>query len=99
MTTPDEESQTARLLEAGQYASAIQVLRPLAQAGSAYALLCLGWIYDSGVAGERDEATAEYHYRKAAELGVASGYFELARFLYDQGKLGEARGLFAEGGQ
>ena len=97
--TIQEELKVAQLLTAGKYADAVLLLEPLADQNSAYALLNLGWLYDSGNIGNRDTNLAKYYYQKAVKVDKVAGTFELARLLYDEGDMIEARQLFKDGEQ
>ncbi|HTW54522.1 MAG TPA: tetratricopeptide repeat protein [Stellaceae bacterium] len=54
----------------GDYASALKILRPLAEHGDAKAQFRLGFMYDSGQGVPRDQAEAAKWYRKAGDQGV-----------------------------
>ncbi|MFA6032633.1 MAG: hypothetical protein WC889_07015 [Myxococcota bacterium] len=99
MESSDEEIYAAQLLRLGKYESAARALQPMADKNYPYALLSLGWIYDSGNLGNRDASLAKFYYEKAANLGIGAGYFELARLLYDEGTFSESRILFAKGAE
>jgi uncharacterized protein len=72
--------------EKGVYATALRLLRPLAEQGEASAQYNLGVMFDNGQGVPQDYATAVSWYRKAAEQGHAAA----------QNNLGL---IFANGGQ
>ena len=61
----------------GDYATALQVLRPLAEQGVAPAQAILGVMYDNGQGVPRDDATAVAWFRKAADQGLAHAEYDL----------------------
>jgi uncharacterized protein len=71
--------------EREDYATAIQVLRPLADRGNADAQARLGWMYHYGEGVPQDDAAAASWYRKAANQGDADAQSTLG-FLYEYGK-------------
>ncbi len=54
--------------ESGDYATALKVLRPLAEQGQPDAQFRLGTMYDNGLGLPRDAARAEYWYNKACPV-------------------------------
>ena len=48
MTVLADEQLAAQAVEAGAYEEAVRLLRPLVERNSEYALLTLGWIYETG---------------------------------------------------
>jgi uncharacterized protein len=70
----------------GVYATALRLLRPLAEQGEANAQYNLGLMFDNGQGVPQDYATAVSWYRKAAEQGHAAAQYNLGR-------------IFANGGQ
>ena len=64
--------------ERGDYATALQELRPLAEQGHAEAQNFLGWMYRWGLGIPMDDAAAAKWYRKAAEQGIAEYMTRLA---------------------
>ena len=72
--------------ERGDYATALQELRPLAEQGHAEAQNYLGWMYRWGLGVPMDDAEAVKWYRKAAEQGIAEYMTRLASmYLLDWG--------------
>jgi TPR repeat protein len=63
--------------DAGDYATALQEWRPLADQGHARAQTSLGLLYGNGDGVIQDYAEAVYWYRKAAEQGLAVAQFNL----------------------
>jgi TPR repeat protein len=99
MNLQDDEQNAYQALESGNYEDAVRILKPMADRDSSYALLSLGWIYDSGKIGNRNTELAAHYYSKAASLGHSAGSFELGRLRYEEGRLDESRALFADGGK
>ena len=66
---PLEDAQGAD--QKGDYATEMQILRPLAEQGNALAQLGLGVMYANGQGVPQDDAQAVVWYRKAAEQGDA----------------------------
>lgn len=99
MMSLEDEFKAAALLDSGDVDGAVRMLKPMADDNSPYALLCLGWIYDSGKTGDRSTELAALYYGKAAGLGVSRGFFELGRLKYREGLLIEARDSFFEGSE
>jgi len=88
-----------RAIEEKQYTKAVGLLQPLASRRSEYALLALGWIYDTGSVGPPDKEAARSYYERAVELGSAVGYLELGRLLLERGEQKRARALFEKGAE
>src|SRR5271165_4439770 len=70
---PFEDAQAAD--QKGDYATELQILRPLAEQGNALAQLGLGVMYANGQGVQQDYAQAVVWYRKAAEQGDARAQF------------------------
>ena len=68
-----------RAAEAGDYASALQEWRPLAERGEALAQNNLGFMYARGLGVAQNHAEAVRWYRAAAEQGEAMAQINLAR--------------------
>jgi uncharacterized protein len=64
-------------VERGDYATALQLLRPLAVKGDDVAQFDLGVIYDNGWGGSRDYVKATQWYRRAADQGNADAQYNL----------------------
>jgi uncharacterized protein len=73
--SPYEDANAA--LDAGDYALAAQLYRPLAEHGNAEAQYNLGAMYDGGRGVPQDHVTAMSWYRKAAAEGSARAQFLL----------------------
>jgi len=69
----------------GDYATALSLLRPLADQGNATAQDGLGSLYEQGRGVARDDGQAVQWFRKAAEQGLATGENDLG-FMYSQGR-------------
>src|SRR5690554_3388796 len=68
----------------GDYQTALQEWRPLAEQGNTVAQFNLGIMYDNGYGVPQDKAEAAKWYRMAAEQGDADAQFNLG-VLYDNG--------------
>jgi len=71
-----EEARVA--VEAQDFGRAVELLRPLAQAGDAQAQVGLGHLYSTGSGVPRDEAEAARWYRLAADQGHPIAQYNLA---------------------
>ncbi len=71
--------------ERGDFATAVQEFRPLAEQGVAEAQFILGLIYAIGSGIPKDKAEAFKWYRKAAEQGYADAQYNLG-IMYDKGR-------------
>lgn len=69
----------------GDYATALQLLRPLAEHGDAHAQYLLGLSYDLGHGVPKDSAEAASWYRRAADQGVVGAQADLGT-LYASGR-------------
>lgn len=99
MSFENGEQLAARAIEEGAYEEAVRLLQPLAERNSAYALLTLGWIYESGVAGATDKNAARTYYEAAAAQGSAAACHYLGWLLFREGQEPEARAAFERGAQ
>jgi TPR repeat protein len=99
MTAQDDERLAAQAIEARAYEEAMRLLRPLAERGSEYALLTLGWILEKGAAGATDKEAARLHDERAAALVSAAAHLELGRLLSSEGEAERARAAFAAGAE
>ena len=66
-----------RAFERGDYATALRLLRPLAEQGDATLQYVVGHMYAKGWGVPQDDAVAVEWYRKAAEQGDASAQHDL----------------------
>jgi TPR repeat protein len=97
-TTEKELDCKAKIaIESGDYSGAITLLHPLAEANSEFALLSLGWIYETGSGTASDKVAAKLFYKRAASIGSDLGCFELGRLLVNDGNDVEARSAFVKG--
>ena len=80
---PLEDAETAH--KNGDYATALRLLRDLAEQGDAVAQNRLGVMYSQGQGVAKDEAEAVRWYRKAAERGNADGENNLGS-MYESGR-------------
>ena len=67
----------------GDYATALQLIRPLAEQGNAIAQYSLGVFYDTGRGVQQDYAEAAKWYRKAADQGEAAAQANLGNMYYN----------------
>ena len=80
---PPEDADAA--YQRSDYATALRLLKPLAEQGFADAQYNLGFLYDQGEGMTQDYAEAARWYRLAAEQGFADAQYNLG-FLYEQGE-------------
>jgi uncharacterized protein len=80
---PFEDAKAAD--QKGDYATELQILRPLAEQGNALAQLGLGLMYAKGQGVPQDYAQAFVWYRKAAEQGDADAQTTVG-LMYRQGR-------------
>ncbi len=80
---PYEDGDAA--YEKGDYATALQLYRPLAEQGHMLAQFSLGYMYANGEGLPRDFAEAVRWYRKAADQGNAAAMVNLG-LKYEQGQ-------------
>lgn len=99
MTNGDHEQLAWQAMEAGNYVAALPLLKVLAERNSEYALLSLGWIYETGVLGAPDKTAARSFYEHAAQVGSAEAYGRLGLLLRDEGKEEQAETAFKQGAQ
>jgi TPR repeat protein len=78
-----EDASTA--YKKGDYATALRLIRPLAEQGVAEAQDKLGLMYEYGQGVPKDYAAAMGWYRKAAEQGLAGAQYALG-FIYENGQ-------------
>jgi TPR repeat protein len=83
MAGPLEDGLAA--FERGDYATALHLLKPLAEQGYASAQANLGNMYANGRGVPQDDAEAVKWYSKAAEQGVAQAQFNLG-VMYARGE-------------
>jgi TPR repeat protein len=70
-------------LRDGNFATALRLLRPLAEQGDAGAQFNLGRMYTSGQGVPQDYAAAAVWYRKAADQGYADAQYNLGNMYFD----------------
>ena len=83
-TLADQKDEAWAAFQAGDYDTALSILRPLAEQGDVVAQGSLGFMYDNGRGVPQDYAEAVKWYRKAAEQGDAFAQGRLG-FMYDNG--------------
>jgi TPR repeat protein len=94
-----DEFLAGQAIEAGAYEEAVRLLRPLAERNSEYALLTLGWIYETGATGTPDKDAARSFYEHAVSQGSATAYRYLGWLLFSDGQETDARAAFERGAQ
>lgn len=99
MPDPNDEQLAWQAIEAGAYEEAVRLLRPLAERNSEWALLTLGWVYETGATGTQDKVAARSFYEHAASQGGATAQLCLGRFLWRDAQEMEARAAFERGAQ
>ena len=82
--------QAAAALKAGDYATAVRELRPLAEQGDPWAQGYLAVLYAHGHGVPQDDTEAAKWYRRAAEQGHAVGQYQLGLY-YAEGRGGVPR--------
>ena len=97
MSFENDEYLAGQAMEAHNYSEAVRLLRPLAERNSQYALLTLGWIYESGATGSPDKDAARALYEQAAISGSAAAYRYLGRLLVRDGQEAAAISAFERG--
>jgi uncharacterized protein len=80
---PLEDGQ--RAYKRGDYATALKLLRPLAEQGNANAQSNLAWMYDQGQGVPQDFKEAMEWYRSAAEQGFHEAQYNLG-VMYSEGR-------------
>ena len=99
MSLQSDEFRAGQAIKAGDYDQAVRLLRSLAERDSAYALVTLGWIYETGATGASDKQAARSFYEHASAQGDATACLYLGRFLWREGQEVEARKAFERGAQ
>jgi hypothetical protein len=97
VSSENSEQLAWQAMERGAYDEAVRLLEPLAHRNSEWALLNLGWIYETGVTAPPDKDAALSLYARAASLGSAAGCFDLGRVHLKRGDEGSARSAFRAG--
>jgi uncharacterized protein len=69
----------------------------LAERKSIYALITLGWIYDTGSAGKADRNLARIYYERAATEGSCTAYHYLGWLFWENGDEKKSRDAFENG--
>jgi TPR repeat protein len=99
MPEANDERLAWQAIEAGAYEEAVRLLRPMAERNSEWALLTLGWIYETGATGTADKEAARIFYEDAASQGGATACLYLGRLLWRDAQDIEARAAFERGAQ
>jgi hypothetical protein len=95
----NSEQLAWQAMEEGNYDEAVRLLTPLAHRNSEFALLSLGWIYETGATAAPDKDAALSFYTRAVSQGSAAGSFDLGRLLLDRGEEAKARSAFRAGAE
>ncbi|MEP3224336.1 MAG: hypothetical protein ABJO01_00040 [Parasphingorhabdus sp.] len=99
MTPYEIELRVADLIEEKRYQDAFGLLLPIADNGSEFTLMTLGWLLSNDVIAENNNHTAmEYHYR-AARKGNRQAFIAYGKLLLDEGLASEALMIFEEGAE
>jgi TPR repeat protein len=99
MSYQDEEQIAARAMESRNYEEAFRLMQPLVEKGSQYALLSLGWIYQTGAVGPPDNETARDYYERAASEGSDLAHLYLGRLLASNKDERGAKSAFERGAE
>lgn len=99
MTQHEAESRAAGLVEQKRYDEAQKLLYELAENGSLYASLTLGWLYEADEAGRKNAKAARYFYERAASMGSPSAHWRLGSLLVRENELVSARAAFRAGAE
>jgi TPR repeat protein len=98
-TGSGQEHRAYYAIEKGDYEKARSLLEPVAARNSAYSLMTLGWLFESGNLGPPDGQTALSYYKRAASQGSAEANQRLGRLLLEQGNEKEAQAAFEHGAE
>lgn len=99
MSLKQREYLAGQALKAGDYDEAVRLLKSLAHQNSEYALLTLGWIYETGATAVADKEAALSFYARAASQGSSAGCFGLGRVLLGRDEEAKARSAFRPGAE
>jgi TPR repeat protein len=99
MSLVEDEYLAGQAMEAGVYDEAVRLLTPLSHRNSEYALLSLGWIYETGATAPPDKDAALSLYARAASQGSAAGCYALGRLHLGRGDDDSARSAFRVGAE
>lgn len=97
MSIESEQRLAFDALNAGNHERAKQLLLPLAQQGSTYAMNLLGWIYGYGKVEDANKAVGASWYRRAADGGIIEAFYYSGWLLLEIGDEDEAREAFEKG--
>ena len=84
-------------MERKNYKEAFDILQSQIQPESEYTLATLGWLYNTGVAGIKDNNLARLYCRRASELGSIDAHFQIGMIELSQNNNEAARTVFQEG--
>ncbi len=97
MTDEEIEKRASEAMEKYEYAEAKNLLDPLVDVGSIYALTTIGSIYENGYMGVKDKILARKYYNMAINAGDIYSYYRLGCLLLNDGELESARVMFRNG--
>lgn len=83
---PNTFEDAVNAFNAGNYKTAIKVLRPLAKDGMVDAQNALGYLYRNGLGVEKDLLQSMFWYQKSARLGDAVGQYSLGEITRKEGR-------------
>jgi TPR repeat protein len=97
-TDPDLDAlREAERLSRSDPEAAVPLLRALADRGSAWSAMLLGYAYQRGLGVPPDPATTERWYRLAVERGCRQAQLRLGRIYQNRGDLAAAENVYAVG--
>jgi uncharacterized protein len=97
MDIEEIEQEAYDAIEKEDFISAIEILRPIADERSPYALLTLGWMHDNALAVPQDKEIAQSYYIRAADAGSLAASHRLGWLFLEQGDEHKARAIFFNG--
>lgn len=86
-------------IERKNYKKALIVLNSQMPPESEYTLSTLGWLYQTGVAGTKDQALARLYYQRAGKLGSIETNFQIGMIDLSQNNMEAARAAFQKGAE
>jgi uncharacterized protein len=95
----DEEQRAWNLMDDGKYAESARFFEALAEAGSGFALLNLGWMHARGYLGPPDLDHAIDLFERAATAGATDVHRFLGWALKKKGNVQRARAVYLEGAE
>lgn len=99
MSIENEERFAFDLLNARDYQRAKEIFKSLAERGSISALNALGWMHETGAAGQIDHIKAIKYYRRAADGGLGEAFYNLGTLLQEMHDKIGAQAALKQGAQ